>query len=106
MKLIKRIKDGFLALAFSAVCLPVLAQTSNPATIKPNQPAPAATNPTTDPAVDKNTHSNHNQGTTTRTDSLVTTPKEGTSIITAPGTRNKKPDTTKSTTKKKPIRQE
>lgn len=92
-----------MAAALIICSLPGWAQTANPATTKPNQTAPQPTNPTTDPALSNDTNLNKATGTTTRTDSVVTTPKEGTSIITAPGTRNKKATTGKSNTTRKKI---
>ena len=103
MKLIKTIIPGFIAFILGINCLPVLAQTSNPATAKPNKSVPATNNTVTDPITDKNSPVNP-QGTANRTDSVVSIPKEGTSITTTPGTRNKKPEATKTTKRNKTSR--
>ena len=87
-----------IALIFALSSLPAFAQTTNPASSKPNQNTPPATNPNANS--DKSISTNTNNAT--RTDSVVTVPKEGTSISTAPGTKKGKttPKTTPAQNKK------
>lgn len=94
----KIIKNSLFALFFALGSITALAQTSNPATTKPNQNTPPATTAT--PTTDRSVSTNSN--TPTRTDSVVTIPKEGTSITTAPGDKEEKrrPKTTSAKNKK------
>ena len=84
----KKIKTSVTALLFALAGIPALAQTTNPANTKPNQSTPSAT--TTAPTTDKSVTTNTNNAAPTRTDSVTTIPKEGTSITTAPGTKKEK----------------
>ena len=84
----KKIKENVIALALALGCLPALAQTTNPASTKPNQNTQPATN--TNPTTDKSVSPNTNNAAPTRTDSVTTIPKDGTSITTAPGTKKEK----------------
>ncbi|QNF31858.1 hypothetical protein HUW51_03655 [Adhaeribacter swui] len=94
----KKIKNGLIALLLALVGMPALAQTTNPATSKPNQNTPATTaSPTTDKSVSPNT----TKATSTRTDSVVTVPENGTSIATAPGTKKQKKRSKPTPTKNK-----
>ena len=84
----KAIKFNVIALIFAIAGVPALAQTTNPASTKPNQNTAPATNTHANP--DKSITTNTNNATPTRTDSVVTIPEEGTSITTAPGTKKEK----------------
>ena len=89
----KKIQSCLLALVLVVTSTVAWAQTSNPATTKPNQTKLASSPVVGDNEIKNSTNSE-------RTDSVIT-PQQGTSISTAPGTPDKKSDKPRTKNKKK-----